>query len=206
MANENYSNPFLNREQVISLINDMSMSNYVYQNFFSGFVKDNNDPMMLGRIRVVRETESYEDLIKSVPNWNESKDAWTVRDPTLFLPLLPYYLYQIPKIDEYVHIIYSNNNYKDRNKFYIQGPLSSPNVVLFDHYQTAKKFLASGERIQTPNSVKNQDGSYKEVLSKGVFPEPGDNAILGRGSADLIVKQDEVLIRAGKVQSFSDNL
>jgi hypothetical protein len=172
----------------------MSTSKIIFQ----GYVKDNDDPMMLGRIRVIPEYEIYDDLLPS--DWVEETDKWTSKDPLIFLPLLPYYISQVPKIDEYVHLFYYNKEERvDNNKFYIQGPITRPQNNFFEDYRNSKSMLASGEFLKQANTIKNpEDGKYRSAVSKGIYPEPGDNGILGRGTADLIVKQDEVLIRAGK--------
>jgi hypothetical protein len=174
--------------------------------FFQCVILSNEDPLMLGRIRGVRLIDNYDDITRAItdPPWNEEKDIWTERDPFIFVSLLPYFVYQIPKKDELVLVIYMNKDYRFQNQYYIQSTFYSPTATKFQYYQGANKFTGTGMQIKNPLPLKNQDGTYTaQEVHKGVFPQPGDNAILGRGSSDLIVKQDEVLLRAGKFKSES---
>jgi len=189
--------------------------------FFQCLVLDNNDPLMLGRIRGTLLTDNYNDLIRSFddPPWNEVKDAWTDRDPFIFNPLLPYFIYQVPKIKELVQIMYVNKDFKYQNQFYVQNSFYSPTSSFFTYQEGANKFTGTGMQIENPKPLKNTIGTLSGAVAgsatagsntsgvytekgvhKGVFPEPGDNALLGRGSADLIIKENEVLLRSGKFQ------
>jgi hypothetical protein len=178
---------------------------------YQGVVLDNEDPMMLGRVRArfqnpPSDMGSYDDIIKSIKNppWNEEKDKWTPRDPFVFTPLIPYFIYQVPKNEELIQLMYLNKDYKFQNQYYIQSNFSTPTATKFEYNQGGNKFTGMGTQFVAPKPLKNQDGTYtNSAIHKGVFPEPGDNGVLGRGSADVIVKENEVLIRAGKFKGAS---
>ena len=176
------------------------------QIMFPGFVYKNDDPMVLGRLRVLPEGKNYKDMIKGITDWNEETDPWTTKDPILHLPLLPFFLSVNPKPDEYVHIIYQNKDFPTQNQFYIPGVLSSPMASKFENYVGSKKFLAWGDRIKQTLSLKDNKNQYRKKESEGIFPQPEDNAMLGRGTSDLILKDNEVLLRAGKVKGMNPNV
>jgi hypothetical protein len=130
------------------------------------------------------------------------KDPWTARDPFIFNPLLPYFIYQVPELNEIIQIIYVNRDFKYQNQYYVQNNFYSPNAV-FDQYNVGgDKFTGTGMQLKSPRNIKNTDGTYPNNSEVGLYPEPGDNAILGRGNADLIIKKTDVLLRAGKYKSI----
>jgi hypothetical protein len=182
----------------------MSIDKIIYQ----GFVINNQDPLMLGRIRAIPVNAVESQLLPE--DWNPEVDPWTKRDPLIYLPLLPYYISQVPQEDEYIHIFfYNKKQQQDNSKFYIQGPITRPQNNLFEYWRNSESLLASGEFLKQANNIKDPLTFEVKGDSKGIYPEPGDNSILGRGTADIVVKKNDVLIRAGKnlpVQTSGFNL
>lgn len=74
--------------------------------------------------------------------------------------------------------------------------------IPFENYTDAKKFLAFGDKFKEDISIKDIDGNYVNKKIKGVFPEPEHVSIQGRGPVDLILKGNEVLLRAGTTNSL----
>jgi len=181
--------------------------NNEHQIIFPGEVISRYDPKMLGRVRAKPIYSEYvSEMLKSVDKTylrDDEKDLktefwWGENDIFILLPLLPFYISQVPDEGEYVHIIYQNKKFLFGNQFYIQGPFSSPMNSDFETRPSSESILSAGDRYKLGINLKDNFNVYNDDVSSGIFPEPGDNALLGRGSADVIVKPEEVLIRAGK--------
>lgn len=183
----------------------------ITQNFFFGQCLDYNDPLMLGRIRAVATNDNYEQREKSTQGFDpngtfETNGPWSDKDPFIFLPYLPYFINQVPKPKEMCILFYfDRRNRSGRNKFYMIGPYSSPLTINFEDFQSSRTRLDFGRQNSTISypSIKNGDGEFKNPLqNKGVFVEPSDISINGRDSADVIIKNNELLLRAGKHLPF----
>lgn len=171
---------------------------------FPAKVVDNMDPMMLGRIRAYPLDQNDRAVLEGY-QYNPATDMWGPKDPFVQSPLIPMYISQVPEIGERVNLIYQNGLYPYQDVYYVQAPFSSPMSLQYENIQAANKYTSLGDRVKSLLSVRNKDGSYKNKKSYGVFPEPGDNALLGRGTSDVIVKPNGVLIRAGKTKRLDTN-
>ena len=166
---------------------------------FPAEVVNNQDPQMLGRIRAYPLDQNTRAVLEGY-SFNPVTDTWGPKDPFVQLPLLPMFFSQVPDVGERVNIIYQNSLYPFQDQYYIQGAYSSPMSLPFENIIAANKYTSLGDRVLSTLSIKNKDGTYKNVKSYGVFPEPGDNALLGRGAADVIVRRNSVILRAGKTK------
>ena len=171
---------------------------------YPGEVINNNDPMFLGRIRAYPLDQNTKSVLDGF-SFVEGRDDWSVKDPYVFLPLLPMFLSQTPQIGERVSLIFGNDDRRFQDAYFVQGAFSSPMTLPFESAPAANKNTSLGYRISQTLSLKNLDGSLKNTKTFGVFPELKDVALLGRGTADIIVKPETVLIRAGKTKSLSPN-
>jgi len=175
------------------------------QIIYKGQCINSNDPLRLGRIRAILKTENQRD--REIANENNGKQTykeWDDRDPFLFKPLLPFFINTPPKEDEFVHLFYNNITRKgDRDKFYIGGVYSSPTTADYERYDSAVANFDEGTRNKQYPNLLNEEGEYFYEDVKGVYTEPEDIGLYGRGSCDIVIKDNTVLLRAGKNKKFN---
>jgi hypothetical protein len=193
-----------------------NMSQEMSQNFYWGECIDSEDPLMLGRVRVRPLIKNIDQILKSAEKNGfsetsktpEKNGPWSDLDPLIYLSFLPYFVNQVPKNGERVMIIYFDlKRTTGKNKFYMMAPFSSPTTIKEENYNSSRTHLDDGaqnSKISLPN-VKNNNGTYKDTSKSGVFAEPIDVSINGRDTADIIIKKDDILLRAGKHFNFVRN-
>jgi hypothetical protein len=171
-----------------------------------GKVLDNVDPLMLGRVRIEPQTKLENQSVPTKPDGSPKSVgdyAWTSEDPFIFIPLLPYYVNQVPEVGEYVNIIYSTRvEPLSNNKFYVQGPLSRPWNNERETFLNAQSVLDNGTSIQKSYEPRNSSTGVVQEIVKDIYPLPGDNALLSRGTTDVVLKKNDVLLRAGKYRKI----
>lgn len=176
---------------------------------YSGLILDAQDPMNLGRLRVEPEDKSILAVIQAYnitekTKWNMDPNNGPI-DPFVVKPLLPLFV-NLPMLEnERVNILYQNSLYPWQDSYYIPSMFSSPMAIPFENYQAMKQQTAQGAQIKGSLALRDNEGEFNNPQSAGVFPNPEDYGILGRGSADIILKQEELLLRAGKTQKLDVN-
>ena len=113
--------------------------------YFYGICVANDDPLMLGRVRIYPDQQMIDEVIRSVDGFNEDSSTpevdgpWSILDPFVYLPLLPYFINQIPQEGEYATLFYFNNKKQmGRNKYYMISTFSSPTTILKENYRSSK--------------------------------------------------------------------
>lgn len=106
-------------------------------------------------------------------------------------PMQTKFFHVYPKIGEMVRILLEDRTYPQRSRFW-EGPIiSQPQKISFDSKFTA--LSTTNYAITNPEKAPN---TFPDA--KGVFPTKDDVAIVGRVNTDVILRLNEVHIRAGK--------
>lgn len=204
-------------------------SNYENKRLWTGHVIDNNDPLMVNRVRVQFDTNNNEAILKGVPEYVDNKKTiaddgkdlnpefkWTSIDPFVFLPLIPLFVKVTPKIKESVNLIYPNVETNYTEQYYIQGTLTSPLTLYKEDYESSRRF-ATRDRLKQPRNLQNVPGvnrnnrtksiqkRYTHPPTEGAFMEAEDVGLQGRGTCDLIIKDNDIILRAGKTTTIPKN-
>lgn len=118
-------------------------------------------------------------------------DGLDVKDIPDAFPLLPKYYSITPKIDEKVFVFMSNTNDMINDRLYVGPIVSQPQYLQHSSIMTATSALNSGKTPlgMDPNKIPS---------ARGVFIEGEDVLIEGRVNADIVFKENEILLRTGK--------
>ena len=152
-----------------------------------GEVMDVDDPKKTGRIRVKIDGIDKSDV--------------TVESLPYCVPLTPRFLNVMPKIGELVLVF--QYEYKKGVKYtefssqrFWMGPLiSQSNKLNYDPIVDARSVMTGGNFKLPDITLSN---------TEGVYPNTEDIALQGRGNTDVILKEGQIWIRAGKYKDTEE--
>ena len=106
-------------------------------------------------------------------------------------PLMPKFFHIYPQVGEMVRIFIEDTKFPERSRFWMGSIISQPQKIGFDSKFTALSTTNLG--VTSPDKAPT---TYPDA--DGVFPTKTDIAIVGKVNTDVILRINEVHIRAGK--------
>ena len=106
-------------------------------------------------------------------------------------PMLPKFFHIYPQIGEMVRIFIEDIKYPEMSRFWQGSVISQPQKIGFDSVYTALSTTNYPSTNPEPAPSTNPDAI-------GVFPRKDDVALIGKVNTDVILRTNEVHIRAGK--------
>jgi hypothetical protein len=155
---------------------DTINNNASVKNIYWGEVVSIDDPTEGGVIRA-----RVPELDTQTPNQNIP----------LAYPLLPKYFHVYPQVGETVRIFIENPEYPQRSRFWMGSIVSQLQKIAFEGIETALNTTNVGR-----GRPEKAPSEFPEA--QGVFPTIDQVALIGRNNTDIILKDSEVQIRAGK--------
>lgn len=106
-------------------------------------------------------------------------------------PLLPKFFHIYPQVGEMVRIFIEDTKFPERSRFWMGSIISQPQKIGFD-----SRFSALSTTNLGLTKPEKAPSTYPDAA--GVFPLKTDIAIVGKVNTDIILRINEIHIRAGK--------
>lgn len=156
------------------------------------------------RARIVNVTDDGKIQGRSSSKNEDNYNAYAGKDRgildeqlVLCMPLLPEFFHVRPQVGEMVFVLMENPSDNASVRYWI-GPIISSKLKLKN-----QEFEDSYKMFNKTDFISNPKTSGSIELSS-VFPQDSDVAIQGRGDADLILKNREALLIAGKFDDLQN--
>lgn len=166
-----------------------------------GIVRDNLDPLGIGRIRYSAYNELTGEIERAFGNYEE----WQRKDRFVAKPLLPANINPIPEIGQSIMVIVFDTDKDTNNKFYIPGPFTSTHDLNkggqnFQNQVTHTTFgLANDFGQELFISSGENKGEYKDARTIGSIAKKEDYGIYGKYGSDVIFTNCGINLRGGKL-------
>ncbi len=106
-------------------------------------------------------------------------------------PLMPKFFHIYPQVGEMVRVFLEDTKYPEKSRYWLGSVISQPHKIGFDSIFTAPS--TTNYALVAPEKAPT---TYPDA--DGVFPLKTDVAIVGKVNTDIILRLNEVHIRAGK--------
>ena len=168
-----------------------SQGNQTVRNIYPAVVISIDDPLEQNRViaRIINLDQNG--------NIKGGRDRDTTDDKLPFcVPMIPEHFHVRPLVGEMIFIFLENPSDNSAPRYYIGPIISSKFKLKYQDYKESIKIF-DYTIFNTNNSVKNKP----KVAT--AFPDQADVAMQGRGDADLILRQREAYLVAGKFKQSS---